>query len=167
MREFVENIHISHDDGGFMRNSDNQQPDYPSVEPILSAIADWIKRYRHAIGLRDELAQCGLDDVRSMAKDIGVSPDQLRELASKGAGASDLLQKMLLALHVDPKALAEIDPLVGYDLQRLCITCSHKKQCKHELAAGTAATTFREFCPNAITLDALFKLDGQPSKKSD
>jgi transcriptional regulator with XRE-family HTH domain len=150
-----------------MPNRDGQQPTYPSVEPILSAIAEWIRRYRYAIGLRNELADCGPDEVRSMAKDIGVSAGQLRELASKGQDAANLLQKMLVALHVDPKALADTDSLIMHDLQRLCITCSDKKRCKHELAAGTAATTFREFCPNAITLDALFKLDGQPSKKSD
>lgn len=150
-----------------MPSRDSQQPAYLSVEPILNAIADWIKRYRYAIGLRGELADCGPEEVKSMARDIGVSPDQLRELASKGPNAANLLQKMLLALHVDPKALADIDPRTMHDLQRLCITCSHKKQCKHELAAGTAATTFREFCPNAITLDALFKLNGRPSKQLD
>jgi transcriptional regulator with XRE-family HTH domain len=167
MWEFIDNVLVSYHDGGLMPNRDSQQPGYRTVEPILDAIADWIKRYRYAIGLSEELAQCGSDDLRSMARDIGVSPSQLQELASEGPGASDLLQKMLLALHFDPKAFAEIDPLIGYDLQRLCITCSHKKRCKHELAAGTAAKNFREFCPNAITLDALFKLDGQPSKKSD
>ncbi len=147
-----------------MPNRDSQQPIFASVLPIFNAIADWVRRYRHAIGLRDELADCGPDEVRSMAKDIGVSPSQLRELASKGPAAADLLQKMLVALRVDPKVLADIDPLIAYDLQRLCISCGNKKRCKHELADGTAAKTFREYCPNAITLDAVFKLDGRPSK---
>jgi hypothetical protein len=86
-----------------------------------------------------------------------MSVNELRGLATKGPGAADVLQKMLLALSVDPKALAEADPAVMRDLQRICILCSQKGRCQHELAEGTAAEHFREFCPNAYTLDALFK----------
>jgi hypothetical protein len=45
---------------------------------------------------------------------------------------------MLVALHVDPKVLAEMDPLVMREVKWLCITCSNKKRCEHELAQGTA-----------------------------
>ena len=48
------------------------------------------------------------------------------------------------------------EPLVMRDLQRLCTTCGDKGRCAHELADGTAAAHFHEFCPNAFTLDALF-----------
>jgi hypothetical protein len=41
-------------------------------------------------------------------------------------------------------------------LQRICITCGHKAQCSHELAAGTAAKHYRDFCPNAMSIDELF-----------
>jgi hypothetical protein len=71
---------------------------------------------------------------------------------------------MLAALHVDPKALAEADPINMRDLQRLCITCGDKKRCEHELSNGTAAENFREYCPNALTLDALFGQKGQASR---
>jgi hypothetical protein len=47
--------------------------------------------------------------------------------------------------------------MIMRDLQRLCITCAQKKRCGHELAAGTAGENFREFCPNAYTLEALFE----------
>ena len=50
------------------------------------------------------------------------------------------------------------------DLQRLCMVCAQKGHCQHELAQGTAAEHFREFCPNAYTLDALFKQKMRPSK---
>ena len=89
---------------------------------------------------------------------------QLHELVSKGPGAADLLKRMLVALRVDPKVLADIDLLVMRELQWLCITCDNKKRCKRELVQGTAAEHFREFCPNAVSLDELL-LDqkGQPS----
>jgi hypothetical protein len=42
------------------------------------------------------------------------------------------------------------------DLQRICVTCGHKGQCQHDLAIGAAASHYRDYCPNAISLDALF-----------
>jgi hypothetical protein len=113
--------------------------------------------------VHDELGQCTQDDVIRIAKDLGVSVSDLRGLATKGPGAADVLQKMLLALSVDPKTLAEADPAVMRDLQRICILCGQKGRCHHELAKGTAAKHFREFCPNAYTLDALLDQKERPS----
>ncbi len=95
-----------------------------------------------------------------VARDLGISSSELLEIERKGPGAADLLKKMLVALHVDPNVLAKTDQQIMRDLQRLCITCSEKKRCEHELASGTAGEHFRDFCPNAFTLDALFDLKG-------
>lgn len=148
-----------------MPSRDNHMPHYPVVEMVIDAIADWVKDYRYATGLNDELARCGADEVKAMARDLGMTPADLRELAAKGPGAADLLKRMLVALKVDPKVLGEMDQRVTRDLQRLCITCGNKRRCEHELAAGTAAKNMHEFCPNALTLDTLFKPDDCPPAK--
>jgi hypothetical protein len=140
-----------------MPNQEVRELHYPTVEFVLDAIVGWINKYRHIHGPHDELGQCSQEDVMRIAKDLGIPVSDLRGLASKGPGAADNLRKMLVALSVDPQALAEADPAVMRDLQRLCIVCSQKGRCQHELAEGTAAGHFREFCPNAYTLDALFK----------
>ena len=147
-----------------MPNRDTSQPSYPTVDFVLGAIADWVNKYRNTIGHHNELGQCGPDDVMQIAKDLGVPAAELRALVRKGPGAADLLQKMLVALKVNPQALAKSDPAVMRDLQRLCVACSHKKQCEHELAKGTAAEHFHDFCPNAFTLDALFKQKDQATR---
>jgi hypothetical protein len=134
-----------------------EQPRYPTIEFVLDTIAGWINKYRHFSGVHDELGECTQDDVARIAKDLGVSVNDLRGLAAKGPGAAEFLRKMLLALSVDPNDLAKTDPAVMRDLQRICMLCGQKSRCRHELAAGTAAGHFREFCPNAYTLDALFK----------
>jgi hypothetical protein len=90
-----------------------------------------------------------------IARDLGASPTELREFARKGSGAADLLQKMLIALKVDPDSFTMSELGVMRDLQRLCTMCAEKKRCARELADGTAAEHFHEFCPNAQTLDAL------------
>jgi hypothetical protein len=129
---------------------------YPTVEFVLDAIAGWINKYRNMHSANDELVHCSQEDVMQIAKDLGVSVSDLRGLAAKGPGEADTLQKMLLALSVDPQDVAKADPAVMRDLQRLCVVCGHKRRCQHELARGTAVDHFREFCPNAYTLDALF-----------
>jgi len=130
---------------------------YPTVEFVLDAIAGWINKYRNMHGVSDELEHCSQEDVMRIARDLGLSVSDLRGLAAKGPGAAETLQKMLLALSVDPQSLAKADPAVMRDLQRLCMVCGQKGRCQHELARGTAAEHFREFCPNAYTLDAVLK----------
>jgi len=130
---------------------------YSDLEEILGAIAEWINRYRKAYATHDELINCGADEVARIAYDIGVSSDELATLASKSAKSADLLQKMLVALGVAPKNFANDNPMAMHDLRRLCVNCGQKKRCAHEFDVGTAAENYREFCPNAYTLDVLFR----------
>ena len=147
-----------------MPDREVHQPHYPTVELVLNAIAGWINKYRHVSGLHNEFGHCRADDVMQIAKDLGVPASELRALAAKGPGAADLLEKMLVALGVDPQSLAKTNPAVMRDLQRLCIVCSQKGRCEHQLADGTAAEHFHEFCPNAFTLDALLKQKQQQTR---
>jgi hypothetical protein len=126
---------------------------YPVVETVFGAIAGWITKYGNS-GRRD-LQHCDSNEVTRMASELGVTPDQLRDLSGKAPDSADSVQDMLAALDLDPKAVAKADPLVMRDLQRLCATCGNKKRCKHELATGSASGHFRDFCPNAYTLEAL------------
>jgi len=134
----------------------NYSYEHCTVKPILDAIANWVKKYREAVGIRGEFAQCGAEEVALIARDIGVSPEELISVANKGPHAADELPKLLRALGVDPQMLKTDDPGLMRSLQRICISCGHKDQCRHDLAAGTAAEHYREYCPNAMSLDALF-----------
>jgi hypothetical protein len=130
---------------------------YSDLGRIFEATANWINRYRKAYAAHNELINCGTDEVARIAYDLGISSDDLLTLASKDAKSADLLQKMLVALGVDAKNFANDDPTAMHDLQRLCVNCWQKQRCAHELEVGTAAENYREFCPNAYTLGALFK----------
>ena len=43
---------------------------YQRIEPILDAIANWVKRYRYHAGLRHDLAACGPEEVARTARDL-------------------------------------------------------------------------------------------------
>jgi len=109
------------------------------------------------------LTCAGLDAVMHMAEDIGVTQNQLQELVRKGSGSANLLKRMLVALHVDPKVIADMDPLVRREVKWLCITCCNKRQCEHEIAKGTAVEHFQKYCPNAVSIDELLDQKSQPS----
>ena len=146
-----------------MVNRENELPSYPLAEAAFKAIADWVTSYRNAIGFKNEFGMCGPDEVMRMAKDIGVTPSQLQELVRQGSDSANLLKRMLVALHVDPKIIADMDPLVMREMQWLCITCNNKKRCEHELAKGTATEHFHEFCPNAVSIEELLYQKGKLS----
>jgi len=131
----------------------NQSREHRSV---LDAIADWVKRYREAIGLRNEMANCTAEQVAVIARDMGLTPGELLSITAKGPHAADELARLFRALGVDPQKLGSEDPNTMRDLQRICITCGHKGRCQHDLARGTAARQYHNYCPNAIALDALF-----------
>jgi hypothetical protein len=144
-----------------MTQRENELPSYPFVEAAFTAIADRVTSYRNAVGL-NEFAMCGPEEVARMAKDIGMTPSQLQELSRMGPDSANLLKRMLVALRVDPKIIADIDPLVMREMKWLCITCGSKKRCKHELAKGTATEHFHEFCPNAVSINELLDQKTQP-----
>jgi hypothetical protein len=128
---------------------------YPALEPILDAIAGWLKKRRDAAGSYGELAEWEPEDIARTARDIGVSTDELVRMAKKGPHAADQLPRLLHAIGVDPGTVRRDDPDTMRDMQRLCTACRHKRHCERELAAGTASSNYRGFCPNAVSLETL------------
>lgn len=133
----------------------NALPHYPGIEPVLDKIASWINNYRRASKARAELREVGREEVARIAHDLNVTPGELSSLVGKGPGSASLLYKMLAALGVDRENKNLNDPRMIRDLERLCFACDHKTRCAHELDVGSAKERYREFCPNAYTLDVL------------
>ncbi len=131
--------------------------DRHGLDAVFTAIAVWVMKYRFALGKRKEAVKCAPEDVARVARDMHVAPGELAALATKGPNSAALLEKMLRALGVEPGQLADANPLIMRDLERLCIACVAQRQCAHELAEGTAAKNFRDFCPNAFALEPLLK----------
>jgi hypothetical protein len=132
-------------------------PNYDSLQFILGAIAQWIRRYRQARATRHDLMNCSTTDVANMARELKITPDELATLARKGPNSADLLQKLLIALGVDPNGVEHDDPLVMRDLQRLCTTCSDKRRCELDIANEAIADKFHDYCPNTFTIDAILR----------
>lgn len=131
----------------------NTESSHPRVDSVLNAIAGWTSRYRRTRADRQAFSQCSPDEVAKIAHDIGVTQDELVSLAGKTPDSAQVLDRLLRALGVE--RVAHQDEAVMNDLKRLCIFCGEKQRCQHELAAGSAVEHFRQYCPNAFTLDTL------------
>ena len=123
----------------------------PVVESVIDLFARWLERRREIA----ELCTCDAISREKIATDLGVSLGELDQLVRRGPHAADELPKMMAAVGLDAKAIARAQPLVMRDLERVCALCEQKKQCGRDLAAGTAAQHYKEYCVNAETLAAL------------
>jgi uncharacterized protein YjiS (DUF1127 family) len=112
---------------------------------------NWVRR-RRAIA---EIARCSFDEREHLAHDIGVSEAEFCILARKPADAAALLSQRLDQLQLKPTDIRNSEPLVLRDLQRVCALCASKRKCKHDFLARPWSRAWRQYCPNALTLDAL------------
>jgi hypothetical protein len=140
-----------------MNQQPTAHPDYESLKSVWNSIAQWVMNHRYARGIYNDLANCDPDEMERIARDLRIHRSELMTMAKKGPHAADLVKKLLIALGIDANNLQHEDPITMRDLQRLCTTCTEKKQCQFDLTNGIISDNFRDYCPNAFTLDALLK----------
>ena len=128
---------------------------YPVVEAFIDKVTAWMRHWKDTTAARNELAQCGCEEVARMAHEFGMSSAELGELARQGPDAAIRLPQMLAALGIDGAAINRDEPAVMRDLERMCSLCEHKRECSNDLASGRAGAHYHDYCPNADTLDAL------------
>lgn len=118
----------------------------------LHVLVQWFKS--HTYGGAD-LAACGDREVEQIAKDIGVSPAELYQLARSDDGGAALLLQRMAALDLDCKEVARLMPETMHDLQRLCTLCTTRRRCTRDLARDPNDPNWKDYCPNVATLLAL------------
>ena len=121
----------------------------------LSRIGRWWAGWRRHWAARSELAQCGPAELERLARDAGVSKDELRVLAGKWPDSASQLTRRVAALGLDAAEISRSEPRTMRDLQRVCSLCASKRRCEHDLARDPSDPAWREYCANEGTLDAL------------
>jgi hypothetical protein len=128
-----------------------QETPYPVVSFAIDVFGDWLKHRRE---LR-EMREMDAANFNQIAGELRMSSDDLEALVRQGPHAADELPKMLTALGVNQQDLERSQPHVLRDMERVCSLCSHKRQCDRDLAAGTAAEHYEEYCGNTDTIRGL------------
>ncbi len=124
---------------------------YPIVQDLIESFAGWLKHRREL----NELRQLDRSDFDRIANDLRVAPDDLEELVRHGHHAADELPKMLEQLGISEERLAQTQPLLLRDMERVCSLCQHKAQCDRDLADGSAPENYHGYCGNAATMESL------------
>ena len=124
---------------------------------LIGQVAQWIATRARASA---EMARLAGGDIGGMARDLGVSEADLRDVLPRGADNTKLMEAMMRARGLDPEQTAHLSAAVMRDLELTCTRCGAVTRCRRELAAGTADAHCHEFCGNADTLDALLEDGG-------
>ena len=122
---------------------------------IQRAISQW---WRNRFGTKSEPSHHERRGADEAARDPALSASDLRALASHRREGDSLLRRRMESLRLDANELTWSDPFLLDDLQRLCATCKSQGACALELehvSADVAWGKWREYCPNAVTLNEL------------
>ena len=133
-------------------NSVKTDSDFNSV---FETFRGWLHNRKLFRQFRQRLDACDKNEIARIARDVGLSSHDLREMAALGPDAAKQLLDRMDALHLDADALAKSEPSTMRDLQRLCSSCVSKKRCQRDLLLVPDDPMWRHYCPNADTLDAL------------
>ncbi len=121
-----------------------------SFEAMWRVLSDWVRGPSAST-----VSCCGELEIARIARDVRMSPADLRAVAKQGPGAANLLLERMAALDLDPAEVAQVGPQTFRDLQRVCSLCESKRRCAQDLAHDAAAPQWQDYCPNAQTLMAL------------
>ena len=130
-----------------------QHEPHTFVTKIIDLFGDWLKRRRELNEMMEYEAEFG----RAGA---GCARAQRDARRSREAGAAGFAERERVAVHAHGtghrrSGLTACGAALLRDMERVCSFCTHKRQCHQELAAGTAATNYVEYCENADTIDTL------------
>jgi len=122
---------------------------------IFGAFRGWLRNRKLISQCRQRLDACDKHEIARIARDVGLSSNELREMAEHGPDAAKLMLERMAVLHLDAAALAKSEPSTMRDMQRLCSICASKKRCQLDLILIPNDPAWRHYCPNVGTLDAV------------
>lgn len=128
---------------------------HPAYNSVVALFREWARKRRLIRQRRQRLDALDNNEIAHIARDVGLSPSDLRQMAQFGPDAAKLVLDRMAVLHLDADALAKCDPSTMHDLQRLCTSCASKRRCQRDLLLVPGDQNWRHYCPNVGTLDAL------------
>ena len=115
----------------------------------IKAFSDWCRRLFGTPLTLDEA------ETAQIAADVGLSVSDLKRVEQMGPHAADPMVQRLASMGMDPDEVAQVEPAVFHDLQRVCSFCDEKRQCQYELRRDPDGTEWKTYCPNMPTFEAL------------
>jgi hypothetical protein len=129
--------------------------------PAYNAVQAFLARLRDGWRARNELAGIGERELGLIAAEFSMTAKDLQMLVERGPDGAHLLYERLNALGLSED---DVERAVGglmRDLEKTCALCGEHKVCKKDLDRDPQGSEWKNYCPNALELDALTKLKGR------
>lgn len=118
-------------------------------------VAEIWEKWKVRRALACELSSLDMTQREELARDVCVSEDAFERLYVTGE-RTDELERLMSALSLDAEKMELANPgAITRDMSLVCSGCLMINRCRRELEAGTASDNYNEYCPNALTLNAL------------
>jgi len=124
---------------------------HPIIDGLIEVFGNWLIHCREM----RELRQLDSGQFDSIARDLRMTPADLDRFVCQGPHSADELPKLLKVLGIDEAALVRSEPAVLRDMERVCVSCGQKAQCRNDLEIGVSARDYEDYCLNAPTMNAL------------
>ena len=130
------------------------QPNQPSTNALQRAQHWWAEAKQRWSRVYD-MSTMSPHEIERISHEVGLTPDEFLELASRPDRTELLIERRLAALQLDPEGIRTLAPLLLADIQRTCALCTEKSRCADEMADDPLAPGWESYCPNAGTLSVL------------
>ncbi|EUB94961.1 hypothetical protein PMI07_002739 [Rhizobium sp. CF080] len=122
-------------------------------ENLADRLKRWCSATWEAINEAKLLASLDDETVKLLAQDNALSEQELRDFIAKGPHAADEMLALMKLLNIDPEEASLEEPAEFREMHVTCTHCGEKTRCRRELADGSAAADFANYCGNAEMLD--------------
>ena len=120
-------------------------------------VAEIWEKWKVRRALANELSSLDMTQREELARDVCVSEEAFERLYVPGP-RTDQLEQLMCALALDAATTEIENPgAVTRDMSLVCSGCLMINRCRRELEAGSAKQNYNEYCPNALTLNALLE----------
>jgi hypothetical protein len=120
-------------------------------------VAEIWEKWKVRRALANELSSLDMIQREELARDVCVSEEAFERLYVAGP-RTDQLEQLMCALALDAETTEIENPgAVTRDMSLVCSGCLMINRCRRELEAGSAKQNYNEYCPNALTLNALLE----------
>jgi hypothetical protein len=125
----------------------------------MSITEIWEKLQSRLAGAR-ELDSLDMSQREELARDVGVSEPVLERLFTSVRDQE--LERLMYVLSLDERTIKLTNRgAIMRDMSIVCSECAFVSRCQRELQDGTASRNYTEYCPNALTLNALLATQGR------
>lgn len=131
-----------------------QMPSTITFHGLLQRLQVWWQQ-RHELGSLDR------GELDRLAGELGLTAGDLQNLVVQGVHGAELLRRRLETLGITRADVERVSPGLARDLERTCTCCDEKTTCRHDLRHDPAGGGWKDYCPNAISIESVRRTKGR------